>query len=93
METLTKRQLKALNWIATKHHQRAGWTVNRKAVMREHPDAWTHLRLSGDEGSIFIHKDDMRAIGPFIRSVATRDKLWDVTKAGRAILSAQEPTP
>ena len=58
--TLSTPALRFLAWIRDNEHHSSGWieaTNTPPGEFAPHPDTWKHIRVSGERGSIKVHKD------------------------------------
>jgi hypothetical protein len=83
-DRLSQSQKKALIWLAENDHWRSAWTVQRRAVTQQHPELWSHLRVSGKK-QILIEKSDMAALKDFIVAECSNNRLWVLTPIGQKV--------
>jgi hypothetical protein len=83
---LTQAQKQALIWLAENDHWKSAWTVQGRAVKRQAPDTWSHLRISG-KTDILIEKSDMGALSDLIIEECSRQRMWVLTPLGEQVYS------
>lgn len=90
---LTPRQIQVLRWFDENPSTMSRWTVNGRDIKpRDKPDTWTHMEISGAQGSILVAFADLQAIGPFRTLTPSSDKMYGVNERGReAIAAALKP--
>ena len=89
---LSQSQKKALIWLAENDHWRSAWTVQGLAVTQQHPELWSHLRVSGKK-QILIEKSDMAALKDFIVEECSDNRLWVLTPIGKKVYETLRKQP
>jgi hypothetical protein len=81
---LTPRQKQVLRWLDENPSTRSRWLVNgRNPRASEGPDKWSHMEVSGPNGSIMIAAADIEATRPYKTICPSPDKMWGINDAGR----------
>jgi hypothetical protein len=90
MSELTDRQLQVLRWFNENPSTCSRWLVNgRDPRASEGPDKWSHMEVSGANGSIVIRTEDWQATKPYRSVCPSHDKMWGINEKARAVLSSE----
>ncbi len=87
---LTKAQREALMWLHERDHNRSEWTRNGKKLRStDHPDTWTHLKISGVD-SILVADADLKALRGLTTAApsSVRHRMWVLTDIGLRVRAA-----
>lgn len=87
---LSPAQKKALEWLHTMPHTKAGWTVQGKPVTREPFEQWSHMRISGKEGAILVATDDLNAMTDLTKPSLQKDRVWELSELGLLVRAELE---
>jgi hypothetical protein len=88
-DALTERQLQVLRWLDENPSNRSRWLVNGRDVRgRDKPEDWSHMEISGPNGSIIVAAADVKALALYRIASPSPEKMWGPNEKGRAALTA-----